>query len=91
MVTSKGTVKVHPTWDLGYKGDGKVVAIIDTCMDPSHKDMRLSNAENVKIKQTDIERMTEALNLPGNWISDKVPYGYNYADNNSDILSTHPH
>ncbi|MEN6459947.1 MAG: S8 family serine peptidase [Syntrophomonas sp.] len=91
MVTSKGLVGVHPTWDLGYKGEGQVVAIIDTCIDPTHQDMRLSDGVESKLSQEEVEQITATKNLPGRWFSDKVPYGFNYADNNDILFSTNPH
>lgn len=91
MTTSKGLVKAHPTWDLGYKGQSKVVAIIDTGLDSSHKDMCLSDGVQSKLSREAVEQITGARNLPGHWFSNKVPYGYNYADDNDTILSDDTH
>jgi len=45
MVNSKELIKARETWaQLGYKGEGMVAAIIDTGVDPSHKDMVLTDA-----------------------------------------------
>ena len=43
--------------------------------------MRLSNSENAKITDTDVEG-------PGRYYTEKVPYGYNFADNNDEIIDT---
>lgn len=87
MFTSKELVNVLTTWNLGYKGEGKAVAIIDTTLDHNHKDMRLSDTSKMKFSQETVEQIigNEELPLPGRWFSDKVPYGYNYGDNNNNF------
>lgn len=55
-----------------YKGEGQVVAIIDTGIDMSHKDMKITDTSKEKLH-------------PAQGFNDKVPYGYNFADNNSEI------
>ena len=84
MATAVDLTQVVETWqDYGYNGEGLVVAIIDTGIDYTHKDLR--NPENydaMKIKATDI------VDGPGKYYSDKVPYGYNFADKNDEIIDT---
>ncbi|WP_316570486.1 S8 family serine peptidase [Neobacillus sp. YIM B06451] len=86
MVTSKDQVGAKQTWDLGYNGNGTVVAIIDTGIDPSHKDMVLSKETAPKLTEAKVKEAATAHNLPGKYFTAKVPYGYNYADKNSNIL-----
>lgn len=87
MKDSLDKVKARAVWkDLGYDGEGKVVAIVDTGIDPSHKDMILTNDEKVKLSKSDIA----SKGLPGKWHTDKVPYGYNYMDDNQEILDLGP-
>lgn len=84
MENSKDIVKATETWDLGYKGEGMVVAIIDTGIDPSHKDMILSDNSTAVVTP-------DTLNgLSGTYRTAKVPYGYNYMDNNQEILDLGP-
>ncbi|MDR7857505.1 S8 family serine peptidase [Tissierella sp.] len=86
MDTSHDMIGSLPTWDLGYKGEGTVVAIIDTGIDPSHRDMVLS-------EETLPRLTTESLvgkNLLGRYYTEKVPYGYNYYDLNNEILDLGP-
>lgn len=84
--TSKGLIGTEQIWDLGYKGEGKVISIIDGCIDPYHQDMVLTNPENGKITENDIN----SSGLPGKYFSSKVPYAYNYVDNNDIVRHLKP-
>ena len=86
MDTSKDMIGALPTWDIGYKGEGTVVAIIDTGIDPSHRDMVLSEGTNPKITQETLV----GKNLLGKYFTEKVPYGYNYYDLNFEIRDLGP-
>lgn len=94
MSTSKQTVNALATWDLGYTGVGKAVAIIDTTVDPTHKDMRLSDtSDSSKMKLTEgaINFIKNNTSLPGVWFSYKVPYGHNYGDGNNHLATPEFH
>lgn len=85
MVTSHNMIGSSYAWDTkGYKGENMLVAIIDTGIDPSHKDMNISDGVEVKLNQ----KYINALKLPGTYRTNKVPYGYNYFDKNQGILDT---
>ena len=86
MDTSKDMIEAIETWNYGYNGEGMVVAIIDTGIDPNHKDMKLTNAETGRILEKDLL----GKELPGKFYTAKVPYGYNYMDNNDIILDLGP-
>ena len=82
MATAVDLTQAKEVWEsYGYKGEGLVVAIIDTGIDYNHKDMRLSNSETAKISAGDTSG-------PGKYYSDKVPYGYNFADGNDEVIDT---
>ncbi|PYZ95863.1 lactocepin [Alteribacter lacisalsi] len=83
MVTSKEMIRAYSTWDnFGYDGEGMVIGIIDSGIDPWHQDMVLSEGNEFKID----EELVESLDIPGIWFSDKVPYGYNYIDHSNEVL-----
>lgn len=86
MDTSKDMIGALPTWDIGYKGEGTVVAIIDSGIDPSHRDMVLSEGTTPKITQETLA----GKNLLGKYYTEKVPYGYNYYDLNYEIKDKGP-
>jgi len=74
---TKLTEAVEVWQKLNYKGEGLVVSIIDTGIDVGHKDMKLSDPKKAKIKDIKEGEHTK--------FTDKVPYGYNFADNNDDV------
>lgn len=71
----------------GYDGRGKVVAVLDSGVDYNHKDMVISPGVDVKLTETKVNAIKEAQkDKRGKYFSAKVPFGYNYADKNEDIL-----
>ncbi|MDT8717445.1 S8 family serine peptidase [Clostridium sp. 19966] len=70
-----------------YKGEGMVVAIIDTGIDYTHKDLKITDASKDKLNKTSVDAATSKLNH-GKFYTDKVPYAYNYADNNDNVIDT---
>ena len=84
MNTAVDITKATSVWkNQGLKGEGVVVSIIDTGIDFSHKDMKLTDVSTAKIKQSDIG--TKYPVGKGKFYTDKVPYGFNFADNNQDV------
>ena len=83
MFNAPDMTGVSAVWDqlgLGFKGEGMLISIIDSGIDDSHKDMRISEVEDVKLEQGDVAELISEHGLPGKYFSPKIPYGYNYAD-----------
>lgn len=90
MKYSKDLVEARESWDLGFDGEGMIVGIIDTGIDPSHKDMILSDDTVPALTEGSINDTVRDLGLPGKYYTEKVPYGYNYMDENAEILDLGP-
>ncbi|MDY0394166.1 S8 family serine peptidase [Virgibacillus halophilus] len=84
MKYSKELVQAQEAWrDYGFKGQGMVVGIIDSGIDPSHRDMILSDGTKPKLNKRTVDALGNTL--PGKFYTEKVPYGYNYMDENDEI------
>ena len=92
MTHSKELVQAQQAWnDYGYEGEGMVVGIIDTGIDPSHKDMILSNPSNAELTEQEVNSLlTNGTIENGLYYTEKVPFGYNYMDQNDIILDVGP-
>ncbi|MFD1609380.1 S8 family serine peptidase [Oceanobacillus luteolus] len=90
MIYSKELVQAQQAWrDYGFKGEGMVVGVIDSGVDPTHRDMILSDNETGKLTESFVNDVIAAENLPGQYYTEKVPYGYNYMDENDEIREIH--
>jgi len=83
MSSAKDYTEVLSVWnDYGFRGEGLVVSVIDTGIDYTHKDMVLTDASTAKLSSDDIE-----LDY-GKYYTEKVPYGYNFADKDDLVIDT---
>lgn len=81
--------------ELGYDGSGVLVAVIDTGIDPAHPAFsgEMSGASCVlsteilseKLGQLNAASLCKELTVEEVYHSDKIPFGFNYADGNTDI------
>ena len=84
---SYNLINIQPLWDKGFRGQGRVIAVLDSGLDPNHPVLRLTDNSQSKYKtKEDAEKaMKEAGIDYGKWYSDKLPFAFNYNDWNNDI------
>lgn len=82
-----GVDAVRENPDFGYKGDETVVAVIDTGVNYKHNDMVISNDAKSKFTEDEWKKRVSSLGY-GRYYSEKVPYGYDYINNQNECLST---
>lgn len=88
--SANNMANVSTVWsNYQYKGEGTVVSIIDTGIDPNHKDLRLSNESKAKLTAKDVDGFTENSGY-GRYFTSKVPFGHNYSDNDDIITDDDP-
>ena len=86
--------------ESGYDGSGMVVAVLDTGLDSNHTAFSPKNFTSQKlgltyddvaavIDDTAAAELINGLTVDDVYINDKVPFGFDYADNDSDVYSTH--
>ncbi len=86
--------------ESGYDGSGMVVAVLDTGLDSNHTAFSVNNFTSQKLgltyedvaavlSQTRANALAGGLSVGDVYINEKVPFGYDYADNDPDVYSTH--
>ena len=82
MYNSAGMVKAPKVWNIGYKGEGRVVAVIDSGADITHPAMRLTNPDKATLTKEAVNKLIKDKLLKGQYLTPKFPYGYNFMDHN---------
>ena len=86
--------------DSGYDGSGMVVAVLDTGLDSNHTAFSVDNFSSEKlgltyedvaavIDDTAASELLEGLTVDDVYVNEKVPFGFDYADEDPDVYSTH--
>lgn len=73
---------VPKLWSQGYKGQGMVIAILDSGIQNNHE-FKLSNNATAKISKTDAQQLIDKLGY-GKYVSPKIPFAYDYVNHNND-------
>lgn len=81
MLGSVKMIDAPETWAEGYKGENTVVSVLDSGIDPEHKDFTTKALVDPKLT----EDFVNGTDTPGLWFNEKVPYGYNYYDKNTNV------
>lgn len=86
--------------DSGFDGSGMVVAVLDTGLDSNHTAFSVDNFTSEKLGLTYDEvkaalddtvasTLVNGLSVDDVYINEKVPFGFDYADEDPDPYSTH--
>ncbi len=86
--------------DSGYDGTGMVVAVLDTGVDSAHSAFSVKNFTSTTlgltydqvaalINKTTASTLVEGLTADDVYINEKIPFGFDYADKDVDVYSTH--
>ena len=75
---------------ITHKGDGKVVAVIDTGVDMTHPAFAGALHGTPGLSEDKVEALTPQLGdgKTGRYVSEKFPFAYDYADNDPDASPT---
>jgi len=86
---------IYDASDLGYKGDGMLVAVLDTGFDIAHKAFS-TMPEVEKVTYEDVEAVFDdltaatygtAITAEDVYYNAKVPFAYDYADGDPDVFA----
>ena len=91
---------IFKSGESGYDGSGMVVAVLDTGLDSNHTAFSVDNftSEHLGMTYEDVAAVVSktvankqygGLSVDDVYINEKVPFGYDYADNDPDVYSTH--
>lgn len=78
--------KVIDAWDQGYRGQGMVIAIIDSGASPS-KDFQLTDSSTAKISEDEVNQFIADKGY-GTYVNEKIPFAYDYGSSDSDFTQT---
>lgn len=101
----ENTVNVYDTGIFNssgapFDGSGMVVAVLDTGLDSNHSAFSVNNFTSTKlgltydqvaavVGQTKANELYGGLSVDDVYVNQKVPFAYDYADNDPDVYSTH--
>ncbi|MGG7164483.1 S8 family serine peptidase [Clostridium ihumii] len=93
MSNATKLTQVEDVWKkYSLKGEGMVVAILDTGIDYKHKDFKNpKDTSKLKLNRDAINKIKESGVLKADpnadtYFTEKIPFGYNYSDKNTQIV-----
>ena len=78
--------------DLPWNGDGIVIAVLDSGLRTTHEAFRdYGLAQQPAITESDIDAFLAEGGTPGEYISQRIPFAYDYAGRDSDVSTADSH
>ena len=90
MHYSREIVKAAQSVQRGYDGSGRIIAILDSGADVTHKDLVIKNHDAVKLDKEMVDSLIQKNAMRGKYFNEKFPYGYNYYDRNFNLKDGNP-
>ncbi|HFI0634983.1 TPA: S8 family serine peptidase [Streptococcus suis] len=84
---SNALINVPTVWEAGNKGEGMVIAIVDSGIDVEHDAYRLTDVTKAKYQsEEEFTAVKEQAGINyGQWYSEKIVFAYNYLDTNNEV------
>jgi len=84
--TSNGMVEADKIWS-DYSGKKQLIAILDSGVDPEHEIFKEVDEGSLRIKSAeDTDKLIKEKGIDGGkYFNKKIPFGFNYADRNTNI------
>ncbi|MDO5716819.1 MAG: S8 family serine peptidase [Tissierellia bacterium] len=90
MDSSSDIMHTTSAWNVGFEGEGMVVAVIDSGFDVTHPDFSEVDSATIKLTKAKVEELIKTYHMQGAYYTDKFPFGYNYVSNNGRIKENNP-
>ncbi len=74
-----------------FGGKGTVIAVIDTSFNKDHEALAYYDGIEEAITASDVAAAQNELNGKGTYLSKKIPFAYDYSDDDTDVYSTAQH
>lgn len=84
--TSNEMVEANKIWS-NYSGKGQLIAILDSGVDPEHEIFKKVDEDSLRIKSPEeTDKLLKEKGIDGGkYFNKKIPFGFNYADRNTNI------
>ena len=84
--TSNEMVEANKIWS-NYSGKGQLIAILDSGVDPEHEIFKKVDEDSLRIKsEGETDKLLKEKGIEGGkYFNKKIPFGFNYADRNSNV------
>ena len=78
--------------DLTYTGDGMVIAVLDSGLRYTHEAFAENDLTTAPaISREDSIRFSKESGIPGRYLSQRIPFAFDYADGDGEVFTTDTH